>query len=167
MQRTKFHGRPLRLERIFQRKANPVYFVTLCTHLRRPWLACVDVHALFIRFSRRANADFNIAVGRYVIMPDHLHLFVSGDPDFIPGRWVGMLKQVLARARPPEDKVSCGSPHENPRLWQEGFFDHLLRSDESMAQKWEYVRQNPVRAKLAVHPEDWPYQGEIILIDGC
>ncbi len=31
--------------------------------------------------------------------------------------------------------------------WQEGFFDHLLRSREGYAQKWEYVRMNPVRAK--------------------
>ena len=33
---------------------------------------------------------------------------------------------------------------------QEGFFDHLLRSYESYAQKWEYVRENPVRAGLVL-----------------
>jgi hypothetical protein len=29
-----------------------------------------------------------------------------------------------------------------------GFFDHILRTDESYAQKWNYVRDNPVRAGL-------------------
>jgi hypothetical protein len=46
--------------------------------------------------------------------------------------------------------------------WQEGFFDHLMRSAESYAEKWEYVRQNPVREKLCEQTEAWPYQGEIV-----
>ncbi len=51
------------------------------------------------------------------------------------------------------------------RFGSPGFFDHLLRNDESYAQKWEYVRQNSVRAGLVESPEDWPYQGEIVYID--
>ena len=43
--------------------------------------------------------------------------------------------------------------------WQAGVFDHLLRSDESYAEKWLYVRENPVRAGLVARAEDWPYQG--------
>jgi hypothetical protein len=51
------------------------------------------------------------------------------------------------------------------QLWEEGFFDHVLRSDESYAQKWNYIRENPVRAGLVTSVEDWPYQGEIVYID--
>ena len=47
-----------------------------------------------------------------------------------------------------------------------GFFDHLLRSEESYAQKWDYVRENPVRAQLVERVEDWPYAGELITIYG-
>jgi len=65
-----------------------------------------------------------------------------------------MLRRCLSQA------ITAPLPH-----WQEGFFDHLLRSDESHAEKWEYVRQNPVRAGLCHQPEEWPYQGEIVLID--
>jgi serpin B len=50
-------------------------------------------------------------------------------------------------------------------FWQPGFHDHLLRSDESYAAKWDYVFQNPVRAGLVSHAEDWPYAGEIAWID--
>jgi len=35
-------------------------------------------------------------------------------------------------------------------FWQPGFNDHLLRSDENYAEKWEYVFQNPVRAGLVL-----------------
>jgi hypothetical protein len=37
-------------------------------------------------------------------------------------------------------------------------FDHLLRSDESLSEKWAYLRQNPVRAGLVVNADGWPYQ---------
>jgi len=51
------------------------------------------------------------------------------------------------------------------RDWQPGFFDHILRSDESYTEKWNYVRDNPVRAGLVEIADDWPYQGEIVVID--
>jgi len=46
-----------------------------------------------------------------------------------------------------------------------GLFDHILRNDESYTQKWEYVRENPVRAGLVPRADDWPYQGEFVIID--
>jgi hypothetical protein len=39
-----------------------------------------------------------------------------------------------------------------------------LRSEESYAQKWNYVRDNPVRAGLVEKTDDWPHAGEIIVI---
>jgi REP element-mobilizing transposase RayT len=116
-----------------------------------------EIHAAFVSFGGRAEHDFNIAVGRYVIMPDHIHLFVRGGHGFILGRWVGMLKQVLAK--------SYNLPRNGKLLWQEGFFDHVLRSDESDAEKCNYVRWNPVRAGLVTRAEKWPYQGESVYID--
>ena len=90
-------------------------------------------------------------------MPDHVHLFVCGDERFELGRWVGALKQALTKAN--------GWTRSSGQIWQEGFFDHVLRNGESMNQKWEYIVQNPVRAGLVKRAEDWPYQGEIVLID--
>ncbi len=90
-------------------------------------------------------------------MLEHIHLFVRGGHGFILGRWVGMLKQVLAK--------SYNLSRNGKLLWQEGFFDHVLRSDESYAEKWNYVRRNPVRAGLVARAEEWPYQGEIVYID--
>lgn len=152
----KFGRRPTRLDEIFQRFDPPVYFVTFCTHRRRQILASKQSHSAFIEFARRA-VEFNIAVGRYVIMPDHLHLFVCGDERFDLSRWIAALKQALSRANRWSRDYS--------QVWQEGFFDHVLRSDESMNAKWEYILQNPVRAGLVKEPEDWPYQGEIVTID--
>jgi putative transposase len=53
----------------------------------------------------------------------------------------------------------------SPPHWQKTFFDHVLRNSESYADKWEYVSENPVRAGLVQRAEDWPFQGEIFLLD--
>lgn len=145
--------RPPRLQIIFQRHSVPLFFVTFNTHQRAALLATVPVHEAFLAFAREATSR-GIAVGRYVLMPDHAHLFVQGGPDFVLSGWVRLLRRSLSKAIPAQ------RPH-----WQQGFFDHLLRSDESYAQKWEYVRRNPVRAGLSTIAEDWPYQGEIVRID--
>jgi REP element-mobilizing transposase RayT len=112
-----------------------------------------------------------------MIMPDHIHLFVAGGHDFNLGTWVRGLKRVVAAAviggRDRKDSApnAFGAattflPEEKSQsLWQRGFFDHLIRNTESYAQKWDYVRENPVRAGLVSKAEEWQYQGEIALID--
>ena len=162
---TEYPRVPPRLDRLFL--SPPVFFITACTCRRRRLLATDAVHESFVYFSRRAYSDHAIAVGRYVIMPDHIHLFVCGPEDFELGRWMGMLKQCLEKvvsvtASPTGRRLQ---KRDRPPIWQRGFFDHVLRNDESYAQKWEYVRDNPVRAGLVANADDWPYAGEIITID--
>ncbi len=50
--------------------------------------------------------------------------------------------------------------HHAPH-WQKGFFDHVVRSEDSYEGSWQYVRENPVRKGLVEKAEDWPYQGEL------
>ena len=149
---TTFPRRPPRLRPVFQSYDFPLYFVTFCTRDREPLLANPDVHTTLQDFSKRGHREKNVAMGRYVIMPDHVHFFVSGPHEFILANYVRMMKVCLGKA------VSRIKP------WQEGFFDHLVRSSESYSQKWDYVRMNPVRAGLVTNADDWPYQGEIVRI---
>jgi len=145
--------RPPRLLRVFD-DLQPFYFVTFNTYGRRSLLAKPDIHEAFRTFCIDA-AKHNVAVGRYVIMPDHVHLFVVIPPTGVTlPKWIKSLRSVIGKKLLTH---GIGKPQ-----WQEGFFDHVLRSAESYAQKWEYVRMNPVRAGLCGKPEDWPYQGEIV-----
>ena len=162
-----FKDNPPRLEVFFQRVSSPVYFVTFNTHTRANLLATAEAHEAFVEYCRRA-ADFRIGVGRYVLMPDHVHLFVcfgGGCTTTLSG-WIKGLKRELDSVL-----ISIGrEPTKRPgqkfcSFWQPGFHDHLLRSDESYAAKWEYVFQNPVRAGLVSRPEEWPYAGEVMRID--
>jgi REP element-mobilizing transposase RayT len=151
----RFPRTPPRLSRVIPN--NPVFFVTACTYRRRPILATKPVASALGEFAERAYSKHNIAMGRYVIMPNHIHLFVCGPDDFELGRWMGILKRYVA-------KSVMRTPSADP-VWQRRFFDHVLRSDDSYAEKWNYVRENPVRAGLVTKADDWPYAGEMIRID--
>jgi len=128
-----------------------VVFLTLCTKGKKLILAHDDVHTL-LRESW-CEADSWI-VGRYVLMPDHLHLFCSpAIPQSPPlQHWVSYWKSHAARHWP--------KPQDAP-VWQRDFWDTQLRREESYDDKWRYVVENPVRASLVARAEDWPYQGEM------
>ena len=93
-----------------------------------------------------------------------LHFFARGDQNLVLGNWVKGLKRAILKAFLNEKDHS---------LWQPGFFDHLLRNDESYAQKWEYVRENPVRAglvhcsRLALSGRDRLYRPRVASRGAC
>ncbi len=118
-------------------------------------LASNEVAVILVEECRNARSRRGWAIGRYVIMPNHVHFFCRAELDAkalptFAQRWKEWSSKRMAR----ELKVTG-------RVWQEEFFDHVLRSNESYSQKWEYVRENPVRAGLVKKSEDWPFQGEI------
>ncbi|MFL6542011.1 MAG: REP-associated tyrosine transposase [Chthoniobacterales bacterium] len=163
----KIKGKPPRLELIFQRFDAPVYFVTFNTHRRAAILANACLHAAFVAYCTRAE-NFRIGVGRYVIMPDHIHLFVCLGPgcELTLSEWIRALKRYLDRTLSQQNRTLPKILSQKlASFWQPGFHDHLLRSDESYAQKWGYVFENPVRAGLVSSAEDWPFAGEIVRID--
>ncbi|MFT3868295.1 MAG: hypothetical protein QM715_07340 [Nibricoccus sp.] len=128
-----------------------IVFLTICTHNRKSILACDKVHQLLRDTWIRAHFW---QVGRYVIMPNHIHLFAA--PACWPvesiRKWSSYWKSHASRRWPNQS--------EQP-IWQTDGWDTQLRSGESYSAKWEYVRNNPVRAGLVNEVDDWPYQGEI------
>jgi len=140
-----------RLDRIFIR--TPIYFVTMCTDKRRAILAAKSIHSAFIQFAQE-GMHRGAWLGAYVLMPDHFHAFVGLDDQKIQlSGWMKSLKNTLSRTL---RSRGVAMPH-----WQKGFFDHVLRSEDSYEEKWNYVRENPVRAGLVGNWTDWPFQGEI------
>jgi len=140
-----------RLEETFERL--PIYFVTACTHAHQRILSEIVVHERLIRFGKEGES-LGAWLGAYGLMPDHVHLFVVVDDERINlSAWMKSLKNAISKVL--RDR---GIP---PPHWQKGFFDHILRSKDSYAEKWDYVRENPVRAALVKHWRDWPFIGEI------
>ena len=145
------HKHLRRLGRVFIR--DPVYFITTCTAKRAPVLAADIPHRTCIEVWENSRRLYGWHVGRYVLMPDHVHFFCRPEIGANPLKvFIGKWKEWTAKSL--RDRIGAAMP-----LWQEEFFDHALRSHESYREKWEYVWQNPVRAGLVDQTEDWPYQG--------
>jgi len=127
-----------------------VIFITMCVEKRRPLLARAEIVALLSDCWRQAD---HWLVGRWVVMPDHLHLFCAPATALAMPvvSWVRFWRSQVTRRWP--------YPEEKP-IWQRDFFDRRLRSGESYQQKWLYLWENPIKAGIVSKPEDWPYQGE-------
>ena len=149
-------GRPPHLSNVFQKFEPPLYFITFCTFDRKPLLANDPFHNHFIKIMKRKSQE-GMACGEYVIMPDHIHLFLRINPHrYELGKTIGFIKQSLSK---PLRDTGIAQPH-----WQPGFFDHILRSANSYSEKWDYVRNNPVRAGLVKCADDYKFQGMIVPI---
>jgi putative transposase len=128
-----------------------IVFLTVCTKGREPWLAQEHVHKSLCDVWSNANAWL---VGHYILMPDHLHLFCApSNLEVSLNTWVAYWKRQLSCLHLP-----------NTGGWQRNCWDTRLRREENYSNKWEYVRQNPVRKNLCANPEDWPYQGELKML---
>jgi REP element-mobilizing transposase RayT len=134
--------RQRRLDSVFN--STPSYFLTLCTEDRTPVLANDKVHQRVRQFAAGSMARYRVWVDSYVLMPDHAHLIVTVAGDTKLSDWIKAFKAFVG---------------SREFQWQESFFDHLLRSDESRSEKWQYIRMNPVRAGLVERADDWPYAG--------
>jgi REP element-mobilizing transposase RayT len=137
----------------------PIYFVTVCTFRRRPILARAAIAEILVDELRHARERHGWAIGSYVIVPDHVHFFCAPERDAktlsdFMREWKSWTSRRIRALRPRPATAAI-------TLWQREYFDHVLRSDESYAEKWDYVRENPVRAGLVRSSNDWPYFGSI------
>jgi putative transposase len=132
-----------------------IVFVTLCTKRRRPLLANATAFSLILDAWRKADRWL---VGRYVIMPDHIHFFCA--PNRVPPEslksWVNFWRNNVTRG---------WSARGDLPLWQRDYWDRQLRRADSYAAKWEYVRNNPARHGHVSNSGDWPYQGELNILE--
>ncbi len=96
---------------------------------------------------RGARVDLFAAV----VMPDHVHLLLTAlrGPNGRPFPLVEVMQSLKSTTAHRINKLL----RRSGRVWQEESFDHVLRSDESLKAKCEYIRQNPVRAGLVERPE--------------
>jgi putative transposase len=144
-------GEPPRLlEILLGWNESVIYFVTLCVKDRRHVLANEQTFEA-IRATISQMLRWNVLAG--VVMPDHVHFVMTPSEDralsvadFSTG-----FKRLLRQSLPKQEWE-----------WQRRCFDRLLRSDESLQDKWLYVRNNPVRAGLVERWEDWPYYIDLI-----
>ena len=132
-----------------------IYFVTACCAGRRKVFTTHSAVRIAIESLIKCAQAAEWRAPLVCFMPDHVHLMLLPMRErdqrlsSVMQRWKSSSKQRLNRT---------GIEGE---IWQREFFDRLLRSDESLTDKWRYVEMNPVRAGLCSVPEDYPYLGSL------
>jgi REP element-mobilizing transposase RayT len=93
-----------------------------------------------------------------VVMPDHVHIISKhvlseSTDDFSLSKILQGIKGYSAR----EINKARGSKGS---LWQEESFDRILRDHDEYLEKWNYIRNNPVKTGLCQSPEEYPFLWE-------
>ena len=152
--------KPNRLEN-YNYSASGAYFITLCTQGRKEILSCIDVGTGVldcpkIQLSERGMIaekyinqlnDFydNIAVDKYVIMPDHIHLLLnisnvdgqSGTPVPTNNNKNSTVSKFVSTF-----KRFCNKEY-GQNIWQQRYYDHIIRNQNDYNDIWEYIDNNP------------------------
>ncbi|MEW6120424.1 MAG: transposase [Pseudomonadota bacterium] len=125
--------------------AAPV-FVTLVARRRQPWLVG---HAVQLSASmHRTHSRHPFRHLAHAVMPDHMHwLFEPGDGNF--SAIVAAFKRDVTWAL---KSAGLSAP-----LWQDRFYDHIIRDDTDLHRHLDYIHFNPVKHGHCMRPCDWPH----------
>jgi len=138
----------------FNYRGRHCYFLTFCTYKRRATLLDRSVASMVVMQILRAAARFEFAVPAYCLMPDHVHLLMEGRSERSD------LRRFIKRA-----KQSSGQRYAvaaNGSLWQDSYYDHVVRPEEDLGRIARYIIENPVRAGLVKTPLDYPFVGSTV-----
>lgn len=126
------------------------YFITTKCWQGRTVFQVTEVAQLMLQtlFDYRERGIY--LLHEFVVMPDHLHMLIT------PGASTSLEKAVQCIKGGSSYRIHkhCGQRSE---IWQVGFHDWTIRDYHDWQTKAEYIRQNPVRARLVEKAEDWPY----------
>jgi putative transposase len=121
------------------------YFITACAIPREPVLRATVATAI-LRALREPERQSIWRLRCGTIMPDHIHCLIElGSIHSLPravGRFKALTKTIMIRAA---------------ASWQENFYDHRLRPNESAEPVIRYIFMNPYAAGLIPADEKWPW----------
>jgi putative transposase len=125
------------------------YSVTFCTRGRHDaFISGERVECVRLQILRTCT-ELRFAVSAAVYMPNHLHMLVTGldrQSDFKKCMTLSRARSALAYREAFKD-----------RLWQDGYFERVLRDADDAREVLRYIANNPVDAGLCSNPEAYPY----------
>lgn len=125
------------------------YFITICCDRRIPHLSSHATSERVLRLLLAAGQSFRLHA--FCLMPDHVHILAEGCSDNADLReFIRLFKQRTAY----EFRRACGQ-----LLWEKSYYDHILRSSDVVEEVAAYIWWNPVRKRLCVSPDEFPFSG--------
>lgn len=128
------------------RKLGYSYFISTQTAERTPFFRHERWARLFLDVLR-SNAEITV-LHSFVVMPDHMHLLMSPEEP---------IEKAVQRVKGGFSFRAKRELEWNSDIWQPGFADHRIRDLRDWDVHLDYIRMNPVRARLSERPEEYPY----------
>jgi putative DNA methylase len=88
-----------------------------------------------------------------VVMPDHVHLLLQ-PKEQEPGQWWSLSDILHSIKSFTANQINKLLKHEGS-VWQDESFDRIVRDEEEFLEKWNYIRNNPVKRGLCSELESW------------
>ncbi len=126
------------------------FFVTAVTWQRRPLFRADPMAQLFLDTLAHYRDQGRYLIHEFVLMPDHFHLLLTPAPEVSLEKTMQLLKGGFSF----RVKHELGS---NAEVWQQGFTEHRVKNAKDYEHHALYVRENPVRARLAENAAAYPY----------
>lgn len=123
-----------------------LFFITTITAHRQPIFRREGAANLLIETLAHYRDQRKYLLHEFVIMPDHLHALLTPADDLSLERSLQFIKGGFSF------RLKFRGP-----VWQASFSNHRIRDLEDYENHREYIRMNPVRARLAERPEKYPY----------
>ena len=130
---------------------NAIVFITGVTRDRVPYLEPEDNIELFWETMRRVQEVHPFHLLAYVILPDHFHWLMRVDDE--SGNFSIALHSIKRNYTLNFKKARGITTSFN--LWQERFWDHVIRDERDLNDHFDYIHWNPVKHAYIQRPEDW------------
>ena len=121
---------------------------------------CVRRYALRLK---KVRATHPFEIDAWVFLPDHLHCIWTlpeGDADFST-RWRLIKREVKIAIRAKyfreEYQTKRCTKKQQGTIWQQGFWEHLIRDDNDLSAHRDYLHFNPVKHGLVKAVCEWPW----------
>jgi REP element-mobilizing transposase RayT len=134
--------------------SNKIYFMTVRAYKNTSPFIKPDLNELLLSILQEEQARNNCTIYTYCLMPNHFHFLVSPNIDGV---------SVLTFTDQFKGKTTNKSWDVGwkGKLWQARYYDHIVRTDESLHDIGEYILNNPVRKEFVENPEDWLWSGHM------
>ncbi len=90
-----------------------------------------------------------------VIMPDHVHVLAQPQTQTTGGTFD--LSEILHSVKRFSARKINQKRGVEGSLWQDERYDRIVRDEAEFMEKWQYIRNNPVKAELVPLPEEYPW----------
>ncbi|WCE05588.1 transposase [Pseudoxanthomonas sp. JBR18] len=100
------------------------------------------------RLLRQACGRFGMHIHAFVLMDNHVHLFVSANQ-------VGAVSAAMRLSGQSYVQAFNARHRLSGTLWQGRFKSCLVQTDHYALTVLRYIERNPTRARMVAHPEDY------------